>query len=576
MTTPAASAASFPSRPAPGELVLRERPLRPGTDAHTLSRFADDRWDLTPGLFEAHAKALSLDFTTVPSAYTSTVKHAVWLWINPPESMPSYYRAKSSRPAVRTVAAYFQSLRSFAHWADARAVDSLHRLTSADLDDFAAHVRATGLPHATGEDLLAVVVRLWSLRELLPPGDRLPAAAPWRGELIADILGTRRDPSGENRTQRIHPDTMTALLGWALRFIELFADDITAAFGEFKAICVRTPSGRAAGLSPMPAPRAPGERMKDLERLLDGYRRRDLPLPGKPGPDGILRVNYSHIARRIDVISLIQSPHLVRAVDAAGLPVADGSPLFAPITAGLDGVPWLPGPITYEQAPQMARHLSTACFIVIAYLSGIRPGEVLNLQRGCARRDSNTGLTLVHGQHFKGVRDTAGRHVPQGEERPDPWVVVEPVARAVTVLERLHNAELLFPTTLNIDGRATAASLCQRAGKARTDSNASADINAFITWVNDYCAAHRRPDPIPPDPARPGISSSRLRRTLAWFIVRKPRGLVAAAVQYGHVRVQMTLGYSKARELHQTGEKSQVASSGRGPDGLQRYYEVAS
>jgi hypothetical protein len=31
---------------------------------------------------------------------------------------------------------------------------------------------------------------------------------------------------------------------------------------------------------------------------------------------------------------------------------------------------------------------------------------------------------------------------------------------------------------------------------------------------------------------------------LAWFIVRKPGGLVAAAIQYGHVRVQMTLGHS--------------------------------
>ena len=31
---------------------------------------------------------------------------------------------------------------------------------------------------------------------------------------------------------------------------------------------------------------------------------------------------------------------------------------------------------------------------------------------------------------------------------------------------------------------------------------------------------------------------------LTWFIVRRPRGLVAAAVQYGHLRVQMTLGYA--------------------------------
>jgi hypothetical protein len=36
---------------------------------------------------------------------------------------------------------------------------------------------------------------------------------------------------------------------------------------------------------------------------------------------------------------------------------------------------------------------------------------------------------------------------------------------------------------------------------------------------------------------RPGIGA-------AWFIVRKPRGLVAAAIQYGHVKIKMTLGYA--------------------------------
>ena len=49
-----------------------------------------------------------------------------------------------------------------------------------------------------------------------------------------------------------------------------------------------------------------------------------------------------------------------------------------------------------------------------------------------------------------------------------------------------------------------------------------------------------------------------------------------AQVIAGHQDINVTLGYKKARELHQTGEKPQVASSQRGPDGLQRYYELAS
>jgi hypothetical protein len=63
---------------------------------------------------------------------------------------------------------------------------------------------------------------------------------------------------------------------------------------------------------------------------------------------------------------------------------------------------------------------------------------------------------------------------------------------------------------------------------------------------------------------------------LARFIVRRPRGLIAAALQYGHVDTKVTLNYANPRELHQTGENSQVASSRRRPDALEGYYELAS
>jgi len=35
------------------------------------------------------------------------------------------------------------------------------------------------------------------------------------------VLGQGRQEE-ENRTPRIHPDTMTALLSWSLRFVEVF------------------------------------------------------------------------------------------------------------------------------------------------------------------------------------------------------------------------------------------------------------------------------------------------------------------------------------------------------------------
>ncbi|MFJ1550592.1 tyrosine-type recombinase/integrase, partial [Streptomyces sp. NPDC088246] len=48
-----------------------------------------------------------------------------------------------------------------------------------------------------------------------------------------------------------------------------------------------------------------------------------------------------------------------------------------------------------------------------------------------------------------------------------------------------------------------------------------------------------------------------------------------AQVIAGHSNINTTMGYAKARELHQTGAKSQVTCSRRRPDGPQRYYELA-
>ena len=172
------------------------------------------------------------------------------------------------------------------------------------------------------------------------------------------------------------------------------------------------------------------------------------------------------------------------------------------------------------------------------------PPVTANLERGCLTHDTETGLVLLHGRHFKGATGDDGSHLPEGKIRDDPWVTVEPVATAVAVAGRLHDAQLLFPNTLLVNGSACAGSLGDRVGRARGQSHIGGDITSLVTWINQYCREQGRLDPVPPDPADPGLAPGRLRRTLAWFIVRKPRGLVAAAIQYGHVKVKMTLGYA--------------------------------
>ncbi|MBB5775386.1 hypothetical protein [Nonomuraea jabiensis] len=61
-------------------------------------------------------------------------------------------------------------------------------------------------------------------------------------------------------------------------------------------------------------------------------------------------------------------------------------------------------------------------------------------------------------------------------------------------------------------------------------------IEDFIAWANREALAQGLPEQvIPPDPhGRVGLA--RFRRTLAWHIARRPGGLIALAIQYGHVR----------------------------------------
>jgi hypothetical protein len=183
---------------------------------------------------------------------------------------------------------------------------------------------------------------------------------------------------------------------------------------------------------------------------------------------------------------------------------------------------------------------------------------VLNLRRGCIDHDIATDMWLMSGVYFKNAVDGNGNKIPAGAQRRDPWIVVKPVADAVKVLERLHDQDLLFPAKIepyrHRPGHVT------RSGQARTDTGA--DLGTFVGWVNDYCARRGLPT-IPPDP-HGRLSISRFRRTLAWFIRRRPRGLVAGAIQYGHVHTRLIQGYAHHQKLHQTGEFALVAWSGRG------------
>jgi hypothetical protein len=71
------------------------------------------------------------------------------------------------------------------------------------------------------------------------------------------------------------------------------------------------------------------------------------------------------------------------------------------------------------------------------------------------------------------------------------------------------------------------------------------DIAGLIDWINATCTALDLPDRVPHVAGvRPKVLSSQFRRTLAWFIARRPGGSIAGAIAYRHHSVQMFEGYA--------------------------------
>ncbi|MFD4248014.1 hypothetical protein ACFWP3_41545 [Streptomyces sp. NPDC058525] len=520
-------------------LVLLSRDLRPDTDHARLSRFADDRWDLNPAIFEDHKRSTSLNFELMPGPLRQAAKHYIWQLIN--HDRPKSVRGRTPRQSMVSIGILFTApLQAVLTWFAAHGVRQFCEITPVLLDDYLEALREDEVSVDRRYRRITEVRRLWAYRDVLPPSMRLPDAPPWGGEDTKDLLGRTRGDR-ENLTPRIGEARMQTLLHWAVRFVEDFSQDILAAHTEQLERHSRTPEMRRRSGTQGQGRHQKGELRAKVAAYLEDLRERGQPLPGRRCDDGRIEVRWRHIAAILNCSTSIQHTFTGQMITESGLPLSADTFLDAPITGLLDGLPWRERPVTRAEAPRLARLLSSACFIVVAYLSGARVGEVLNLRRGCVRHDKATGLWLMEGLYFKGVEDEDGNKIPAGQIRPDPWVVIEVVAQAVGVLERLHPSPLLFPK--KIEPHHLGWKVSKRRGQARSDRAMAGDLEGLVSWINDECGRLGRTDHIPDDGRGP-LAPSRFRRTLAWFIRRRPRGLIAATVQYGHAHTRMLQGYA--------------------------------
>lgn len=499
--------------------------------AHINGRYADWIWPLAALTENPSRNKASIRWRQCPVAFRDELRLVAWTMING-ELRPTYLAERATRLRARiSLSDLTEAVRQWmylAAWLEERGLTSLAQCTTAVWTAYDQHLLAAGSSRERVLDILGTLTRLWAFDQLSarPAGVSRP---PW-DELGADdyLPAASSAGGGENTSEPIAEATMGPLLVWALRMVDDLADDILAGHTDTKRLAEtgRTIPSTSAGqaaldayLDPLVAARAPlpAVRLKGRE----GYGFARYYVGGLTG------------ASRHQVALYVARHGLVAAAAQRPGPC----PLPTPITGRIAGRPWREA-LDFGETPGLIRLLVTACFIVIAYLTGMQPGEVLGLRHGCCPdpepdASGRIGRHLIYGHEYKNATDAHGNHHSAGRERDVPWVAITPVVHAVRALERMVECgELLFAHAVHgaMAGPST-GSLRSPALRVR--------IEDFVTWANAEAARHRVPgEVIPPDP-HGAVGTRRFRRTLAWHVARRPGGLVALAIQYGHLRTAL-------------------------------------
>lgn len=530
--------------PGPDSPVVLQKWIS-SANAHPNSRLRDLVWSLAP-LIDGPAHQLSvIDWTRCPEPLREQAMLAAWTMING-ERRPSYVRTRGtstrgrmSAHSMKDACAEWIRLARFLH---ARGVATFAACTDQVWRAYAAQRCRSGNSRHRGERILSFLSDLWVFDQISarPSGITEP---PWEREGVDDFLPAASTTAGaENSTEPLDPKVLGPLLVWALLMVEDLAEDILAAWAEKRRL-----TDVAAG-NP-----ATADGLAALHGYLLPLIQADAPLPSLNN-QGTKTLARTYIAATVGAslgqISHFRNTHkLAEQVNRRPGPC----PLQVPILGRVNGRPWCEY-LDFGEAPVLMRHLGTAAAIVCLYLTGMRPQEVLGLRSGCCPdpeplADGSPGRHLIRAHHYKNVVDDEGNHISAGELRAVPWVAIAPVVRAIRVLERMvPEGALLFDLAHHDFGYG------YRAGHGSLrDGGMRARIEDFVAWANRKALALDLPEQAIPEDPHGRIGMARFRRTLAWHIARRPGGLIALAIQYGHMRTALdartSTGYaSRARD----------------------------
>jgi hypothetical protein len=199
------------------------------------------------------------------------------------------------------------------------------------------------------------------------------------------------------------------------------------------------------------------------------------------------------------------------------------------------GSPWRPR-FDVKTLAHEERMLQAACYVVCAYLTGMRDCEVQAMRFGClSLTRSADGVIERHRVHSMAYKGKLG----QGE--PAEWVTIAPVAETIQVLEQLSARAAAARGT---DTLGPLLSL-QTGTKAHVSAEIVRQLNAYRDHLNGLFGTKGAPIiPSSPDGTAWQITTRQFRRTIAWYIANRPFGTIAGMIQYKHASVAAFEGYA--------------------------------
>jgi integrase len=537
--------------PLAGQPVLESAPLRQGHKRSALSRFEDGTWDLSPAVFRENARAchVTAHFDGIDDeSVERTLREFLYARLN--FDVPGH-RGRLPPASIRQL---FNRARRFLEFvATKMGTCNLASVDQALLDAYRNHLTADPQRRSIQvAHLLEVVVDLHHYREHIPSGGL--ELLPWKARSAFLVAGARQ-PSGENKTPRLPEEVIAPLLKWSLKYITVFSTDILAARVELDTLEKHRQALMAQDRRRSESIRR-RQRLDRLTAYLDQRRCQGRGVPiWTTSHNGTVREDATTGAVTPTVNALLIHLHI--GVDAKAEPLAhvlltrqrqeiieDAIAAIGTETGGMDtpisidpdtGKPWRhrfdPKTVLLEE-----RMLQAACYIVCAYLTGMRDCEVQAMRTGCLEvKRSEDGII----ERYQ-VRSTVYKRRDVRGQR-EKWVTIEPVAKAIAVLERL---------TYHVRQHRGGDTLWRvldhgRSSKEHVSAEIVGQLNAFHDHLNAQFATADAPIiPAGTDGKPWRITTRQFRRTVAWHIANRPFGTVAGMIQYKHASVAAYEGYA--------------------------------